>query len=86
MFPRIFTNSINMEEYLKPYGNHGKRNPSYLSANAYEEFIELIVQNVLYAILEERKESNYYSISVDSTPDISHIDQVRFTTVRLWNI
>ena len=68
-----------LEEHLKVYGNAGKGNPSYLSANICEEFIEIMGQQVFCAILEEIKESTYYSISVDSTPDISHIDQLTFT-------
>ena len=69
-----------LEEHLKLYGNCGKGNPSYLSANICEEFIELMGQQVLCTILEEvKKESKYYSISVDSTPDISHTDQLTFT-------
>ena len=68
-----------LEEHLKQYGNHGKGNPSCLSANICEEFIELMRQQVLCTILEEVKESKYYSISVDSTPDISHTDQLTFT-------
>ncbi|XP_040197362.1 zinc finger MYM-type protein 1-like [Rana temporaria] len=68
-----------LEEHLKLYGNPGKGNPSYLSANICEEFIEIMGQHVLSAILEEIKESKYYSISVDSTPDISHTDQLTFT-------
>ena len=36
-------------------------------------------QQVLCTILEKVKESKYYSISVDSTPDISHTDQLTFT-------
>ena len=52
--------------HLKMYGNPGKGNPSYLSANICEEFIELMGHQVLYTILEELKESKYYSISVDS--------------------
>ena len=46
-----------LEEYLKVYRNAGKGNPSYLSANICETFIDLIVQYVLCAILEEIKES-----------------------------
>lgn len=68
-----------LEEHLKMYGNPGKGNTSYLSANICEEFIDLMGQQVLGTILEEVKESKYYSMSVDSTPDISHIDQLTFT-------
>lgn len=68
-----------LEEHLKIYGSSGKGNPSYLSANICEEFIDIMGQQVLLAILDEIKGSKYYSISVDSTPDISHIDQLTFT-------
>ena len=47
-----------MKEHLKQYGNRGKGNPSYLSANICEEFIELMRQQVLCTILEEVKVSN----------------------------
>ncbi len=67
-----------LEEHIKLYGNRGKWNPSYLSANICEEFIELMGQQVLCTILEEVKESIDYLISVDSTPDISHTDKLTF--------
>ena len=41
-----------LKEHLKQYGNHGKGNPSCLSANICEEFIELMRQQVLCTILE----------------------------------
>ena len=34
---------------------------------------------VLKLILQELKASKYYSISVDSTPDLCHVDQLTFT-------
>lgn len=64
-----------LEDYFKMYGNPGKGNPSYLSTNICEEFIELTRQQVFCTVLEEVKESKYYSISVDSTPEISHTNQ-----------
>ena len=78
-----------LEEHLKLYGNRGKGNLSYLSANICEEFIELIWQQFLCTILEEVNESKYYSIIVDSTPDISHTDQLTsntLKTVSLWKV
>ena len=68
-----------LEEQLKLYGNRRKENPSYISANICEECIKLMVQQVLCTILEEVKESKYYSIIADSTPDISYTDQLIFT-------
>lgn len=51
---------------------------SYLSATICDEFIELIGKKVFAIILEELKIAKYYGLSVDSTPDISHSDQLAF--------
>ncbi|XP_065658777.1 uncharacterized protein LOC136083303 [Hydra vulgaris] len=60
-------------------GNSGKGNTSYLSANICEEFICLMGNKVLSEIISELKKAKYYSISIDSTPDLSHVDQLTFT-------
>jgi hypothetical protein len=41
--------------------------------------MRIIADNVLNKILEEIREAKFFSISVDSTPDISHVDQLTFT-------
>lgn len=56
----------------------GKGNVSYLSANICEEFIDLMSKQVMSKILAEIKEAKYYSISVDSTPDVAHTEQLTF--------
>ena len=33
---------------------------------------------MLVGIISELKKAKYYSISVDSTPDLSHVDQLTF--------
>jgi len=65
-------------EHLNKYGNQGKVNPSYLSDNICNEFITIMGKQVLNKILSELKVAKYYSISVDSTPDLSHTDQMTF--------
>ena len=67
-----------MREHLDKYGNKGKGNPSYLSANVCDELIHIMAKKVTDEIIAEVKVSKYYSISVDSTPDLSHIDQLTF--------
>ncbi|XP_018365076.1 PREDICTED: uncharacterized protein LOC108762532, partial [Trachymyrmex cornetzi] len=67
-----------LSEHIKKYGNAGIGNPSYLSANICNEFINAMGKQVLHKILAELKTAKYYSISVDSTPDYSHIDQMTF--------
>lgn len=51
---------------------------SYLSANICDEFVQIIGQKIFDAIMAEIKKAKYYSISVDSTPDVSHTDQLVF--------
>lgn len=51
---------------------------SYLSANICEEFISLIAKHVNGVIVSEITEAEYFSISVDSSPDITHTDQLSF--------
>lgn len=40
------------------------------------EFITLIAKKTRLVIVNEIKKAGYYSISIDSTPGISHIDQL----------
>ncbi|XP_046737114.1 zinc finger MYM-type protein 1-like [Diprion similis] len=67
-----------LADHIKKYGNLGKGNTSYLSANICNEFIDIMGKKVLMTIVSELKTAKYYSISVDSTPDLSHIDQLTF--------
>jgi hypothetical protein len=65
-------------ENIKTYGNAGKGIPSCLSVTICEGFIELMRSKVLAAIVTEIQKAKYFSISVDSTPDETHIDQLTF--------
>jgi Domain of unknown function (DUF4371) len=67
-----------LADHLHKYGNKGQGNPSYLSWNTCDEFIELMAKKVIDVIVSEMKNSKYYGISVDSTPDLSHVDQLTF--------
>ena len=40
------------------------------------EFIELLANQLGQKIVEEIKEAKYYAIVFDSTPDLSHTDQM----------
>ncbi|XP_038649470.1 LOW QUALITY PROTEIN: zinc finger MYM-type protein 1-like [Scyliorhinus canicula] len=63
--------------HISKYGNSGKGIlPSYLSKTTCEELIQLMAQKVHALIVDEVKSSGYFSLSVDSTPDLSHIDQL----------
>lgn len=67
-----------LEEHIRKFGNKGSGSTSYLSKTVYEEFIELLAQKVSAIIVQEVKSAKYYAIIVDSTPDISHVDQLSF--------
>lgn len=65
-----------LSNHIDQYGNQGKGRASYLSSTICEEFIELMGEKLLQVIAKEIKEEKYYSVSVDSTPDLSHVDQL----------
>nr|XP_047127584.1 uncharacterized protein LOC124808495 [Hydra vulgaris] len=62
--------------FREKYGNRGKGNPSYLSSTIYEELLLLMKNDIIKIILKELKAAKYYSLIVDSTPDIANVDQL----------
>lgn len=64
--------------HIAQYGNRGKGNTSCLSFSTYEEIIIIMGKTVSEEIVKEIVESKYFSIIVDSTPDVSHCDQLSF--------
>lgn len=67
-----------LKEHIQKYGAVGSGNVSYLSSFTCDEFVEMMGKRVLNQIVKEVKEAKYYSLSVDSTPDVSHTDQLTF--------
>jgi hypothetical protein len=67
-----------LKDHIKRYGNAGSGQASYLSSATCDELIEIMGKRVFEEIVKEVKEGKYYSISVDSTPDVSHTDQLTF--------
>lgn len=67
-----------LSNHIATYGNPGQGKTSYLSSTICEEFISLIAKKVFNVIIDEINHSKYFSIVVDSTPDISHIDELSF--------
>ena len=66
-----------LKEHIRTHGNKGQ-GITYLSTYICEEFIELVGKKVLFYIIQQLKKCKYFSISVNSTPDITHIDQLTF--------
>jgi hypothetical protein len=61
---------------LQKNGNPGKGHTAYLSTFTYEQFIILMANKFTKQIIEEAKCVKYYSIIVDSTPDILHVNKL----------
>lgn len=65
-----------LSQHLEHFGQKGKGSVSYLSKTICEELISCMGRKVYNQIIAEIKQAKYYSIVVDSTPDLSHIDQL----------
>ena len=63
-------------EHLNKYASKGRGHVSYVSSTICEEMIELMGKRVMSVIVAEIQRAKYFSISVDSTPDIMHVDQL----------
>ena len=65
-----------LANHVSNYANRGKGHVSYLSSTICEELLQLMGQKVQDTILKEAKEAKYFSVSIDSTLDESHLDQL----------
>jgi hypothetical protein len=65
-----------LQQHVKEKGNKGSGKTSYLSQATYEELIQLMSNKMVKEIVQQVKKAKYYSIILDSTPDISHVDQL----------
>ena len=65
-----------LKHHILKHANRGSGHTNYLSSTICEEFVQLMGKRVLFEITSRIKESRYYSISLDSTPDEEHVDQL----------
>ena len=65
-----------LAQHINHNANKGRGHTSYLSKTICEEFIHLMANRVREHIIREVKSAKYFSVSVDSTPDITHVDQL----------
>lgn len=67
-----------LSEHLEKYGQRGRGSTSYLSSTICEEVIGLMGDKTKREIAEEIQQAKYFSVIIDSTPDLSHVDQLTF--------
>uniref|UniRef100_A0A3B4ULL1 DUF4371 domain-containing protein n=1 Tax=Seriola dumerili TaxID=41447 RepID=A0A3B4ULL1_SERDU len=67
-----------LKEHIETYGAKGHGTTFYLSSTICEEFIGLMGDKTKQTIATELQQAKYFSIIVDSTPDMSHVDQLTF--------
>ncbi|XP_046752385.1 zinc finger MYM-type protein 1-like [Diprion similis] len=67
-----------LADHISRYGNPGSGRTSYMSSTICDEFIKLMADTVLHTIVSEIKSAKYFSMIVDSSPDMSHVDQLTF--------
>ncbi|KAL4148872.1 hypothetical protein QTP88_003017 [Uroleucon formosanum] len=65
-----------ISQHLIKYGNKGRGNVSYISSTICTEFIMVMEEAVIKEIVNQIQSRMYFSIIVDSTPDITKIDQL----------
>ena len=65
-----------LAKHVEEFGNQGRGNPSYLSSTIHEEVIQIMAKKVRAHIVAEVTASKHFSVSVDSTPDLTHVDQL----------
>ena len=65
-----------LRQHIQNHGNPGRGHTNYLSSTICEELVRLMGNQVLNEIISRIKLSKYYSLSLDSTPDEGHIDQL----------
>ena len=68
-----------LKRHIETHGNQGKGTTSYLSHSICDELIKIMARMVMEKIVAEVHQCKYYSISLDSTPDITHTDQLSQT-------
>lgn len=65
-----------LASHINEFGNKGSGVISYLSKTICDELIQIMEHKVRDSILDYLRTAGYFSLSVDSTPDRSHIDQL----------
>lgn len=65
-----------LAQHIQTQGNRGSGHTNYLSSTIMEELINVMGKKVNDETISRVKSSKYYSVSLDSTADESHVDQL----------
>ena len=65
-----------LKQHIQKHANLGSGHTNYLSSTICEELVLFIETRVLDDIVSRIKCSRYYSVTLDSTPDEGHVDQL----------
>ncbi|XP_065664834.1 uncharacterized protein LOC136086465 [Hydra vulgaris] len=65
-----------LKQRIDTFANKGKGSVNYLAKTICEELIDIMSRKVLTPIITKIKKAKYWEITVDSTPDISYVDQL----------
>ena len=68
-----------MANHIEKYEKRDQGSTSYLSHSICNELIKIMANNEIKTIVKEVQESRYFSITGDSTLDITHTDQLCIT-------
>ncbi|XP_014678126.1 PREDICTED: zinc finger MYM-type protein 1-like [Priapulus caudatus] len=65
-----------LAQHIQQHANKGTGHTNYLFSTTCEELIAIMETHVLDNIVGRVKEAKYFSVTVDSTPDASPVDQL----------
>lgn len=65
-----------MKEHLNRVERGTASQNSYLGHHVQNEVIELLSSQIISAIVDDIKQAKFFSVILDCTPDISHIEQL----------
>lgn len=65
-----------LAEHIQSRGNKGQGRVNYLSSSTVDELLHIMSNQVMKQIVAEVKKARYFGIIVDSTPDLTHVDQL----------
>lgn len=72
-----------LKEHLLKYEACGAGKTNYNEIANYDEILTLMVKDLKQTLSDEAKEARYFAITVNSTPDLSQVDQLDFcNTIR----